>query len=457
MCAATSSSEPVALAAEVARDRATVVVVGDVGLELDRRVMYEKELDLVVARSYGPGRYERAYEERGLDFPVGHVRWTEGRNVEAILDLVASGSIALGDLVTHCFPIEDAENAYSTLLDDPSALGIMLEYETPAERSHVVRRAVAPARVGVLRVALLGTGSFARSTLVPAIQAEEDLSLAAVCARTGASATSLADKLDVPVATTDWRAIVASDEIDAVVIATPHSSHAPMAAAALTAGKSVWVEKPLAITWDGLAEVAAAGGDGVLVVGHNRRFAPLAVELREALHGPKSIQIRVAAGPLAEGHWLEDPEEGGRVLGEISHFVDLASFLAGSSSRGGLGSDRSGWRRGGVARGSAPVRGWLGRHHRLRRRSRRGDAEGTDRGVGGRRRCRAGRLPATRAARAGRKDHEGPPGQGASGRVRGLRRRCARCGPLSRADRRAVAGGGGVAGGARLGAHGRAG
>ena len=181
-----------------------------------------------------------------------------------------------------------------------------------------------------MRVALLGTGSFARSTLLPAIQAEEGLSLAAVCARTGASATSLADKLDVPVATTDWRSVVASDEIDAVVIATPHSSHAPMAAAALTAGKSVWVEKPLAITWDGLAEVAAAGGEGVLVVGHNRRFAPLAVELREALHGPKSIQIRVAAGPLAEGHWLEDPEEGGRVLGEISHFVDLASFLAGA-------------------------------------------------------------------------------------------------------------------------------
>ena len=251
VCAATPSSEPVALAAELARDRGTIVVVGDVGLELDRRVMYEKELDLVVARSYGPGRYERGYEERGLDFPAGYVRWTEGRNVEAVLDLVAAGSVEFGDLVTHRFPIEAAEDAYSTLLEDSSALGIVLEYETPPERTHLVRRAVAPAGPGQLRVALLGTGSFARSTLVPAIQAEEGLSLAAVCARSGASATSLADKLGVSIATTDWRELVGSGEVDAVVIATPHSYHAPMAAAALAAGKSVWVEKPLAISWEG--------------------------------------------------------------------------------------------------------------------------------------------------------------------------------------------------------------
>lgn len=329
VCAATPSSEPVALAAELARDRATLVVVGDVGLELDRRVMYEKELELVVARSYGPGRYERGYEERGLDFPSGYVRWTESRNVEAVLDLIGAGSLALDGLVTHRFPIEEGEEAYSALLQDPDALGILLEYEAPQQRVHVIRTAERSPGAGLLRVALVGTGSFARGTLVPALRAEPNVTLAAVCARSGASATSVADKLGIPVVTTDWPALARSEEIDALVIATPHSEHARMTATALAAGKSVWVEKPLAITWEGLVEVAAASADGLLLVGHNRRFAPLAVELKAALRGPLLIQIRVAAGPLAAGHWLEDPEEGGRVLGEISHFVDLASFLAG--------------------------------------------------------------------------------------------------------------------------------
>ncbi len=331
VCAATPSSEPVALAAELARDRGAIVIVGDVGLELDRRVMYEKELDLVVARSYGPGRYERAYEEQGLDFPAGYVRWTEGRNVEAVLDLVAAGSLELGDLVTHRFPIEDGEEAYRVLMDEPNALGILLEYETPADRQHVVRTGERPTAARLVNVALIGTGSFARGTVVPALQAEQGLALTAVCARSGASAMSLADKVGVPLVSTDWRELVRSDEIDAVVIATPHSEHAPMASAALAAGKSVWVEKPLAITWDGLAAVAAETGNGLLLVGHNRRFAPLSVQLKAALRGPLLIQIRVAAGPLAPGHWLEDPEEGGRVLGEISHFVDLASFLVGET------------------------------------------------------------------------------------------------------------------------------
>jgi hypothetical protein len=327
VCAATSSSDPIALAAELARDRAKLVVVGDVGLELDRRVMYEKELDLVVARSYGAGRYDRAYEEGGVDLPAGYVRWTEGRNVEAVLDLLAASTLELADLVTHRFAIDEGERAYATLLDDPSALGILLEYETPVERSSTLRRAAAPAEG---RVALVGTGAFARGTLVPALQ-EAGLAIGAVCARSGASATSLADKVGAALVSTDWRELVVAEEVDAVVIATPHSEHASIAAAALAAGKGVWVEKPLAIDAEGLAEVAAAVGDGVLLVGHNRRFAPLAGELKDALAAPLAITIRVAAGPLAPGHWLEDPREGGRVLGEISHFVDLAAFLAGGA------------------------------------------------------------------------------------------------------------------------------
>ena len=158
----------------------------------------------------------------------------------------------------------------------------------------------------------------------------DDVRIGAVCARSGASAKSVADRHDIPVASTDWRELVESDELDALVVATPHAEHAQIAAAGLRAGKAVFVEKPLAIDRSGLAEVAdAAAAGGVLLVGHNRRFAPLARQLRDAVAGPVVVQIRVAAGPLTPGHWLEDPEQGGRILGEISHFVDLATFLVG--------------------------------------------------------------------------------------------------------------------------------
>jgi predicted dehydrogenase/threonine dehydrogenase-like Zn-dependent dehydrogenase len=332
VCAATPSSGPVELAAELARDRAPIVVVGDVGLELDRRIFYERELSLVVARSYGPGRYDRDYEERGLDYPVGHVRWTEGRNVEAVLDLLAGRQLRVDDLVTHRLAVDDGARAYSTLNDDPAAVGVLLEYEPAAERRRSVRSAAPSPRAGVLRVGLVGAGAFARGTLIPILRSLDDVEIAAVCTRSGASAKSIADRFEVPFASTDWRELVASDDVDAIVVATPHAEHAPIAAAALRAGKAVFVEKPLAIDRAGLAEVAEAAASGaLLLVGHNRRFAPLARTLHERVAPPVLVQIRIAAGPLVAGHWLEDPEEGGRVLGEISHFVDLAAFLCGGS------------------------------------------------------------------------------------------------------------------------------
>ena len=332
VCAAASSSAPVELAAGLARDRAPVVVVGDVGLELDRTVFYEKELSLVVARSYGPGRYDRDYEERGLDYPAGYVRWTESRNVEAVLDLIAAGSLRVDDLVTHRFSVAMAKKAYETLADDPSTLGILLEYEPGEERRRTVRRAAPAPRAGALRVGLVGAGSFARGTLLPIFAGIDDVQLAAVCARSGASALSVSERYGIGLVSTDWKELVESDELDALVVATPHAEHAAIAAAGLRAGKAVFVEKPLAIDREGLADVAAAAEEsgGLLLVGHNRRFAPLAQKLKEAVAGPLVIQIRVAAGPLAPGHWLEDPEQGGRVLGEISHFVDLAAFLVGA-------------------------------------------------------------------------------------------------------------------------------
>ncbi len=331
VCAATSSNEPVELAAELARDRAKIVVVGDVGLELDRSVFYERELSLVVARSYGPGRYDRDYEERGLDYPVGHVRWTEGRNVEAVLDLLAGGQVRVDDLITHRVPVDDGARAYAALQDDPGAVGVLLEYEPPVERRRTLRSSAPSPRTGALKVGIVGAGSFARGTLLPLLSGFEDVELSGVCTRSGASAKSVGDRVGMRIVSTDWREFVDSDELDAVVVATPHAEHAQITAAALRAGKAVFVEKPLAIDRAGLAEVAeAAAAGGLLLVGHNRRFAPLAVRLREHVRPPLIVQIRVAAGPLAPGHWLEDPEQGGRILGEISHFVDLAAFLTGS-------------------------------------------------------------------------------------------------------------------------------
>ena len=327
VCAATRSGEPVELAAELARDRGTVVIVGDVGLGLDRRVFYEKELSLVVARSYGPGRYDRAFEERGIDYPAGYVRWTEARNVEAVVDLLAAGSLPVSDLVTHRFGVAEAERAYEALEGDEGALAILLEYEEEP-RAASVRVHERPARAGALRVGIVGAGDFARGTLLPLLKANEDVELAAVCSRSGASARSVAERFGIADAATDWRGLVSSDGVDAVVVATPHAEHAEIAAAALAAGKAVFVEKPLAVDREGLELVRAA--PGLLLVGHNRRFAPLAARLKAELTGTPLISIRVATAPLPERHWLNDPEQGGQVLGELSHFVDLASYLAGA-------------------------------------------------------------------------------------------------------------------------------
>jgi predicted dehydrogenase/threonine dehydrogenase-like Zn-dependent dehydrogenase len=331
VCATTPSNGPIELAAELARDRAPIVVVGDVGLELDRRAFYERELSLVVARSYGPGRYDRAYEERGAEYPVGYVRWTEGRNVEAVLDLLVGGQLRVDDLVTHRLSVDEGASAYATLHDDPAAVGVLLEYRPEPERQRSLRSAAPVPKTGTLRVGLIGAGAFARGTLLPALASFDDVTVAAVCTRSGASAKSVADRYGVPLISTAWHDVVGSDEVDAVIVATPHAQHAPIAAAALRAGKAVLVEKPLAIDRAGLAEVADAVGDGILLVGHNRRFAPLALELRRRVSGPLVVQIRVAASPAAEGHWLDDPEQGGRVLGEISHFVDLAAYLCGGA------------------------------------------------------------------------------------------------------------------------------
>lgn len=334
LTAATASSEPVRRATALARDRAAVVVVGDVGLDLLRTPFYEKELRLMFARSYGPGRHDRSYEEWGVDFPLGYVRWTEGRNLEAFLDLVASGRLQVADLVSHTFPVEDAVQAYALVESGERSLGIQLTYRPTAERGEVVELAD-KRRTDDVGVGLLGAGLYAKATLLPALKEAGLERLVAVASASGASARHLAERHGGERALSDAGALLAVPDVDLVVIATRHDSHADLAVQALEAGKHVYCEKPLALSHDELDRVVAAweASPGQLFVGFNRRYSvPVGLVRRhlEGGSGPLVLTYRVSAGSLPAAHWYKDRRQGGRLLGEVCHFVDTCSAVVGS-------------------------------------------------------------------------------------------------------------------------------
>ncbi len=333
VCAAVDSADPIELSATLARDRGRVILVGDVPLTADRRVFYEKELELRLSRSYGPGRYDRDYEEHGRDLPAGYVRWTEQRNLQAFIDLIASGAICPSELTTHRLPVERAEEAFALLehpVEGERPFGVLLEYPETLPRRPVFAPARRSGPTGA-RVGLIGAGSFARSTLVPALK-EAGAELAVVHSAGGLSAADLAEKMGFENVADSIEAVIADDTLNAVVVATRHADHAALAVAILESGKAAFIEKPLALTATQLDEVEAAlAAGGSLMVGFNRRFAPLTERLGAALEGMTDVALtyRINAGPLAADHWLGDPEEGGgRILGEACHFVDLLSHLA---------------------------------------------------------------------------------------------------------------------------------
>src|SRR4051794_5512586 len=315
ICAAARSRDPLELACRLARDRGRIVVVGDVPVEADRALLYAKELELRLSRSYGPGRYDRDYEEHGRDLPAGYVRWTEQRNLGAFLALVSSDRVDPRPLTTHRFPLAHADAAYAVLSADTGErpFGVVLEYPDDVARfggAHDPPRSSRNGRPrsGALRVGLVGAGSFARGTTIPALTAA-GAELAAVATGGGLSAADVAGRFGFERAADSAASILDDESIDAVVIATRHHEHAELAAAALHAGKAVFCEKPLAVTHEGLDEVESAlAPDSVLVVGFNRRFAPLVVRLREEF-GPverRLMSARVNAGPLPGDHWLHD-------------------------------------------------------------------------------------------------------------------------------------------------------
>ena len=340
--AETPSSDPVNLAAEIARDRATVVAVGTVGMDIDRKLFYAKEIDFRVSRSYGPGRYDSAYEQKGRDYPIGYVRWTETRNMEAFLRLLAEEKLKLEPLITHRFPIDSARNAYDLITgrSGEAYLGVLLNYAGDQEVHQKFERKQIPKRTtqSKLGLSVIGAGNFATRMLLPAIKRLNTVELRGIASATGIHARHAADKFDFEHCTANEEQILADPQCDAVMIATRHHLHAAQVLAALAAGKHVFCEKPLCLREDELFEIvhacAASASAPRLMVGFNRRFAPRTLRLKSffaGVHEPLSMHYRINAGSLPPDHWINDPEQGGgRILGELCHFVDLLSFIAGT-------------------------------------------------------------------------------------------------------------------------------
>jgi predicted dehydrogenase/threonine dehydrogenase-like Zn-dependent dehydrogenase len=398
--AETPSSDPVNLAAEVARDRAIVVAVGTVGMELQRKQYYEKELDFRISRSYGPGRYDAAYEQKGRDYPIGQVRWTETRNMEVFLRFIAEGKLDLCSLITHRFPIEQANRAYEQIMGRTSepSLAVLLTYPNAgssaapdgSESRFVAASAIASAQIvsrdssperaakcspALQRVELreeeinswsdehaptspssrgrtpavfgvLGAGNFAQSTLLPALKLIPGVSFIAVCNATSPRARSAAEKFGFSNGSTSEEQILHDPRINTILIATRHHLHASQTISALNSCKNVFCEKPLCLSEAELAAIVRVMSrfgpaseqtpppTPMLMVGFNRRFAPMSARLKtfvDEIHEPIFMHYRVNAGFLPSDHWTNDPEQGGgRILGEVCHFVDFLCFLAGA-------------------------------------------------------------------------------------------------------------------------------
>jgi predicted dehydrogenase/threonine dehydrogenase-like Zn-dependent dehydrogenase len=344
--AATPSDAVVSAAFRMCRKKARVVLVGDVGLDLQRADFYVKELDFLISSSYGPGRYDARYEEDGLDYPMAYVRWTEGRNMQEYLRLIGDGTLDLKPLIGAIHPIEQVATAYQSLKEGAEKpLMVLLSY--PQEQAVATRRVnLAPAQTNTggnrIRIALIGAGGFAKGMHLPNIlELQSDFHLRAVASRTGHNAATTAKRFNAEYCTTDFREVLQDKDIDAVIIATRHDSHASMALEALMAGKHVLLEKPLSLDEAGLSAIErfyATGTEAkpVLLTGFNRRFSTYAQRISEITRNrsnPMILNYRMNAGYIPLDHWVHGPEGGGRNLGEACHIYDLFTFLTGANIR----------------------------------------------------------------------------------------------------------------------------
>jgi len=337
---------PVEMAARLARDRGRIVAIGATKLDLPRNIYYQKELSFIVSRSYGPGRYDPSYEERGTDYPIAYVRWTEGRNMESFLDLVARKQVEVAPLITHRFPIDHGEDAYRLITGrtGESHLGVVLTYpDSGPEKARIEVNKSAPPSAGSVGIGVLGAGAFTRGVLLPAFK-RLPVSMVGVAGGRGHSARTAADIFGFRYCSSSEEELLKDQDIRALIIATPHNCHAAQAVAALKAGKHVFVEKPPCLTppeLDALRE-AAGNAKGLYMVGYNRRFAPFSLIMKNSfarVTEPLVIHYRVIAGKLPPAHWVADPEQGGgRLLGEGCHFVDWVIWFAARRPRAVLAS-----------------------------------------------------------------------------------------------------------------------
>lgn len=342
ICAATASSEPVIMAGRVCRQRGRVIVVGAVGMDLPRPDYYEKEIRFSVSCSYGPGRYDPLYEDGGLDYPYGFVRWTEGRNMEAVLDMMAAGRFHPERMVTHQLPFAKAPQAYEMIASRTEPYcGILVEY--PVERTQSpssIAFAGKPRPSDSIGIGFVGAGNFAQTFLLPTFRDDKRTTLGPIYTRTGLTAADVGQRHGFAEAVGTAEAVVEHKDTDVVVIATRHDQHGPLTKAALAAGKHVFVEKPLCLSMADLTSIATilrdtnAPHQPVLQVGFNRRFSPAAVRAKNHFGvdpGPLTMMYRINAGHLPKTHWTQNPVEGGgRIVGEVCHFVDLLQYLCGS-------------------------------------------------------------------------------------------------------------------------------
>ena len=342
ICADTKSNDPVELAGVIARDRARIVATGAVGLTFPRKIYYEKELSFINSRSYGPGRYDLNYEQQGNDYPLGYIRWTEGRNFEAVVDLMAKGQLQVKLLITHRFDISEAAKAYDVITGKTKEkfLGVLLTYpeRTTQEESRVVFPLSSSKPTGNVKLGVLGAGSFANSILLPSIQKAGDIQLIGIASSGGLHAQHSGKKFGFQYASSSDDEIINDPNINTIAVLTRHDTHAELVVKALKAGKHVFVEKPLAINSAQLSTISKqlkANSESLLTVGFNRRFSPLARSLSSFFFhhtAPMHIHYRVNAGAIPLNHWTQDPNiGGGRIIGEGCHFVDFITLLVGDA------------------------------------------------------------------------------------------------------------------------------
>jgi polar amino acid transport system substrate-binding protein len=335
--AATDSNQPVELAAKISRVKGRVVIVGMTGLDIPRQPFYLRELSLTISMSYGPGRYDPDYEERGKDYPFGYVRWTEKRNIEAFLGLIGSGSIKLNKLISHRFPIDQAERAYQLISGESSEpyLGVVLNYDPDSPVTS--RVALESSRIrsdSAITLGVIGAGGYVPAMLLPHFKGTE-VNFKSIATASGVSAHDVGKRFGFQYAVSNVEEVLDDSNINLVVVGTRNDLHAELARKALLANKHCFVEKPLALNDEELEGVlnAASASAGLLMVGFNRRFSPMALQARDFFagrSGPLSISYRVNAGRLPKEHWVQDEQQGGRIVGEVCHFVDFMTFLTGA-------------------------------------------------------------------------------------------------------------------------------